>query len=82
MKNNSNVPILFNVTLDSSNKIFRKDNEQKTYSHLNDPLFKPPLGPNNHNGLSSFDIYPIQGTIQAGYYLFHSILYYFVKKII
>jgi len=71
MKNNSNVPILFNVTLDSSNKAFRKDSELKTYSNLNDPLFKPPIGPNNYNGLSSFDIYPIQGTIQAGFYLFY-----------
>ena len=82
MKNNSNVPIIFNVTLDSSNKTFRKDNEQKTYSHLNDPLFKPPLGPNNYNGLSSFDIFPIQGTIQAGYLFISFIFILFYKKII
>lgn len=66
MKNNSNVPILFNVTLDSSNKAFRKDCEQKRFLNLNDPNYKPPIGPSNFNGISSFDVFPIQGTIQAG----------------
>lgn len=66
MKNNSNVPIQFTVTLDSSNKTHRKECEQKRFSNISDPTFRPPIGPSNFNGLSSFDVFPIQGTIQAG----------------
>ena len=66
MKNNSNVPISFKITLDSSNEDLRKDNEKKRCLNSNDMKFKPAIGPNNHSGLSSFDVYPLQGEIQAG----------------
>lgn len=66
MKNNSNVPIQFNVTLDSSNKANLKENEQKRFVNFNDASYRPSIGPCNYNGQSSFDVYPIQGTIQAG----------------
>jgi hypothetical protein len=66
MKNNSKVPIEFSVTLDSSNKHQRKENELARFRNFDDSKFKPPIGPNNHSGFSSFDVYPIQGVIQAG----------------
>jgi hypothetical protein len=66
MKNNSNVAILFNITLDSSNRANLKECEQKRFTNFNDFSFKPLIGPCNFNGQGSFDVFPIQGTIQAG----------------
>ena len=66
MKNNSNVPIDFKITLDSSNESLRKEAENKRFLYSNDPKYKPAIGPNNHSGQAPFDIFPLQGTIQAG----------------
>ena len=66
MKNNSNVPISFKISLDSANETQRKECELKRFMNSNDLRFKPPIGPSNHSGQSSFDIYPTQGTILAG----------------
>ena len=66
MKNNSNIPIEFKVTLDSLNEKARKENELKRYLNTTNTRFKPAIGPNNHIGTVSFDVYPLQGTISAG----------------
>ena len=66
MKNNSNVAILFNAKLDSSNRVNVKECEQKRFTNINDFSYKPSIGPCNFNGQCSFDVFPIQGLIQAG----------------
>jgi len=64
MKNNSNVPISFKITLDSANDQLRAENDKKRFLNLNDLRYKPAIGPNNYSGQSSFDVFPLQGTIQ------------------
>lgn len=66
MKNNSHIPIDFKITLDSSSEKLRSEAEKKMLMHASDPKFKPTIGPNNHAGQCSFDIFPLQGSIQAG----------------
>ena len=66
MKNNSSIPIEFKIALDSANELLRSEAEKKLLMYASDPKYKPTIGPNNHNGQSSFDISPLQGTIQAG----------------
>jgi hypothetical protein len=66
MKNNSNIPIEFKVTLDSLNEKSRKENELKRYFNTTNTKFKPAIGPNNHIGTVSFDVFPLQGNIPVG----------------
>lgn len=66
MKNNSNVPIDFKITLDSSSEQLRNENEKKRFLNASDLSFKPSIGPNNHSGQSCFDVVPLQGTIEPG----------------
>ena len=83
MKNNSNIPIEFKVTLDSLNEKSRKENELKRYFNTTNTKFKPTIGPNNHTGTVSFDVFPLQGNIPVGMDSFfcsvdrnYSIVYY------
>ena len=68
MKNNSQIPIEFKVNLDSLNEKSRKENELKRYFNSMNTKFKSILGPNNFSGIVSFDVFPLQGTIAAGYF--------------
>lgn len=75
MKNNSNVPISFKITLDSTNDQLRVENEKKRFLNSSDLRFKPAIGPNNYSGQSSFDVFPLQGTIQSGAKLDFKVLF-------
>jgi hypothetical protein len=44
MKNNSNIPIEFKVSLDSSNDELRKESELKRFLNANDTKYKPVIG--------------------------------------
>ena len=44
MKNNSNIPIEFKVSLDSSNDELRKEGELKRFLNANDTKYKPVIG--------------------------------------
>ena len=66
MKNNSKISIEFQIEMHSANEEFRKQNELKRFLNTNDLASKPIIGPSNHNGTNPFDVYPAQGTIQAG----------------
>jgi hypothetical protein len=66
MKNSSNVPIDFKITLDSLSAEARKECELKRFLNASDTKYKSLLGPNNYSGFTSFDVNPVQGTIHAG----------------
>ncbi len=66
MKNNSNVPMDFKITLDSLAQESKKECELKRFINLNDTKYKTTIGPNNYYGLSCFDVYPINGFISGG----------------
>jgi hypothetical protein len=44
MKNNSNVPVEFKVSLDSMLEKNKKDSELKRFLNINDPNYKPIIG--------------------------------------
>ncbi len=73
MKNNSNVPIEFKVTLKSLDPESRKDNELKRFLNSNDLKYKSHIGPNNYSGYTNFDAFPIHGSLQPGKKQFKSI---------
>lgn len=66
MKNNSKISIEFQIEMHSANEELRKQNQLKRFLNTNELSSKPIIGPSNHNGSNPFDVYPVQGTIQAG----------------
>ena len=68
MRNNSKISIEFQIQILSANDEFRKENELKRFLSTDELVSnsKPLIGPSNHNGSKPFDVYPVQGAIQAG----------------
>lgn len=71
MKNNSNVPIEFKVTLDSMKREVRSELETSKILNMSNSegsvnKSKVAIGPKNYSGYSTFDVNPIQAVIPAG----------------